>query len=104
MRRKSGTSRGRIVVLAVPPVDEFDLVCPIQVFGAANRLAGKTVYNVEVATAGKDLKVRGEGGLLSFLAGTHYKSLDNSFDSSKYGSRITCARNCRLRFLQIVLL
>src|SRR5215813_11607496 len=78
---KSGTSNGRVVVLAVPPVDEFDLVYPIQVFGAANCLAGKSVYSVEVATAGKDLKVQGEGGLISFLAGTHYKSLNNSFDS-----------------------
>jgi transcriptional regulator GlxA family with amidase domain len=79
--RKGGASSGRLVVLAVPPVDEFDLVCPIQVFGAANRLSGKTVYSVEVATVGKDLKVQGEGGLLSFLAGTHYKELGNNFDS-----------------------
>src|SRR5215469_9030174 len=78
---KRGASNGRVVVLAVPPVDEFDLVCPIQVFGAANRLAARSVYRVEVATAGKDLKVQGEGGLLSFLAGTHYKDLDHSFDS-----------------------
>src|SRR5215470_295898 len=81
LRWKGGTSPGRVAVLAVPPVDEFDLICPIQVFGAANRLAGKSVYRVEVATAGKDLKVQGEGGLLSFLAGTHYKDLDHSFDS-----------------------
>src|SRR5262245_60525639 len=81
LRRKGATSNGRVVVLAVPPVDEFDLVCPIQVFGAANRLAGKSVYSVEVATAGKDLKVQGEGGLISFLAGTHYNSLNDCFDS-----------------------
>ena len=81
LRWKGGKSNGRMVVLAVPPVDEFDLVCPIQVFGAANRLAGKSVYGVEVATAGKDLKVQGEGGLLSFLAGTRYKDLDDGFDS-----------------------
>jgi len=81
LRLKSGTSNGRVVVLAVPPVDEFDLVCPIHVFGAANRLAGKTGYSVEIATAGKNLKIQGEGGLLSFLAGTHYKRLENGFDS-----------------------
>lgn len=68
-------------MLAVPPVDEFDLVCPIQVFSAANRLAGKPVYSVEVATNGKDLKVQGEGGLLSFLAETNYKALKENFDS-----------------------
>ena len=71
----------RVVVLVVPPVDEFDLVCPIQVFGAANRLAGKPVYGVEVVTNGKDLKVQGEGGVLSFLAETNYKLLKGSFDS-----------------------
>jgi len=71
----------RIVVLAVPPVDEFDLVCPIQVFGAANRLAGKPVYSVEVVTNGKDVKVQGEGGVLSFVAETTYKALNENFDS-----------------------
>lgn len=81
VRRKGAASNGRVVVLAVPPVDEFDLVCPIQVFGAANRLASKRVYSVEIATNGKDLKVQGEGGLLSFLAGTHYAALNQSFDS-----------------------
>jgi transcriptional regulator GlxA family with amidase domain len=89
LRRKPAVSNRRVVVLVVPPVDEFDLVCPIQVFGAANRLAGKSVYSVEIATNGKDLKVQGEGGLLSFLAATHYKGLDKgqnkrlhkSFDS-----------------------
>lgn len=70
-----------MVVLAVPPVDEFDLVCPIQVFSAANRLADKAVYSVEVATSGRDLKVQGEGGLLSFLAETNYKNLKENFDS-----------------------
>lgn len=81
LQRKGRTPNRRVVILAVPPVDEFDLVCPIQVFSAANRLAGRTVYSVEVASAGKDLKVQGEGGLLSFLAGTHYKNLNQNFDS-----------------------
>lgn len=70
-----------MVVLAVPPVDEFDLVCPIQVFGAANRLAGKPVYSVEVVTNGKDVNVQGEGGVLSFVAETSYKALNENFDS-----------------------
>lgn len=70
-----------MVVLAVPPVDEFDLVCPVQVFGAANRLAGKPVYRVEVVTNGKDVRVQGEGGVLSFVAETSYKALNANFDS-----------------------
>jgi transcriptional regulator GlxA family with amidase domain len=80
-RRKREPSGRRVVVLAVPPVDEFDLVCPIQVFGAANRLAGKPIYSIEVVTNGKDVKVQGEGGVLSFLAETSYKALDQNFDS-----------------------
>lgn len=80
-RRKRAASSRRLVVLAVPPVDEFDLVCPIQVFGAANRLAGKPVYSVEVVTNGKDVKVEGEGGVLSFVAETSYKALGTNFDS-----------------------
>ena len=81
LRGKGAGSNRRVVVLVVPPVDEFDLVCPIQVFGAANRLAGKPIYGVEIATNGNDLRVQGEGGLLWFLAGTNYKALDKSFDS-----------------------
>jgi len=79
-QRRPASSR-RVVVLAVPPVDEFDLVCPIQVFGAANRLAGKPIYKVEIVTNGKDVKVQGEGGVLSFLAETTYKALNEHFDS-----------------------
>jgi transcriptional regulator GlxA family with amidase domain len=81
LRRKGMASSRRVVVLVVPPIEEFDLVCPIQVFGAANRLAGKSVYSVEIATNGKDLKVQGEGGLLSFLAETNYKGVNEYFDS-----------------------
>jgi transcriptional regulator GlxA family with amidase domain len=80
-QRKRAASSRRVVVLTVPPVDEFDLVCPIQVFGAANRLAGKAVYRIEVVTNGKDAKVRGEGGVLSFVAETNYKALNANFDS-----------------------
>jgi transcriptional regulator GlxA family with amidase domain len=81
LRRKGPVPNRRVVVLTVPPVDEFDLVCPIQVFSAANRLAGKAVYDVEVATSGKNLQVPGEAGLLSFLAKANYKDLNRNFDS-----------------------
>jgi transcriptional regulator GlxA family with amidase domain len=81
VRRKGATLNRRVVVLVVPPVDELDLVGPIQVFSAANRLAGKPLYSVEIATNTKDLKVQGEAGLLSFLAETNYKGLNKNFDS-----------------------
>jgi transcriptional regulator GlxA family with amidase domain len=79
--RWKSRSKRRVVVLAVPPVEELDLVGPIQVFGAANRLAGRPVYSVEIATNGAHLKVEGEGGLLAFLAHNHYTALKENFDS-----------------------
>lgn len=71
----------RVVVLVVPPVEELDLVGPIQVLSSANRLAGAAIYSVEVVTNRKDLKVEGEGGLLSFLAQGHYRTLKGDFHS-----------------------
>lgn len=79
--RKRAWSTRHVVVLVVPPIDELDLVGPIQVFSTANRLAGKPIYRIEIATSGKDLKVQGEGGWLSFVAGTHYRDLKSKFDS-----------------------
>jgi transcriptional regulator GlxA family with amidase domain len=43
-------------------------VGPIQVLSAANRLVRKVAYEVEIVTNAKDLRVQGEGGLLSFSA------------------------------------
>ena len=71
----------RLVVVVVPPVEELDLVGPMQVFGAANRLTGKLVYAVEVVTNAQDLKVAGEAGLLSFVAQRRFPELKGSFDS-----------------------
>lgn len=34
----------------VPPVEELDLVGPVQVFSAVSRLMGQTVYSIEVLT------------------------------------------------------
>jgi transcriptional regulator GlxA family with amidase domain len=73
--------RRRIIVLVVPPVDELDLVGPIQVFSAANRLVRKAVYEVEIVTNAKGLKVQGEGGLLSFAAQAHFQDVKGTMDS-----------------------
>jgi transcriptional regulator GlxA family with amidase domain len=62
-------------------VDELDLVGPIQVFGAANRLVGKTIYEAEVVTNARDLRVQGEGGLLSFAAQGHLQDVKGKVDS-----------------------
>ncbi len=71
----------RIVVILVPPVDELDLVGPLQVFNSVNRLAGRAIYAIEVVTTGDDLTVEGEGGVLTFVARTRLRELTGPCDS-----------------------
>lgn len=74
--------RKRIVLLVVPPVDELDLVGPVEVFGTANRLVGGpgTPYGVEIVTTARDRKIEGECGL-SLLAHRHYQDGGGRADS-----------------------
>lgn len=58
----------RVVVAVVPPVDELDLVGPLQVFGSVNRLARRPIYSVEVLTTDNQREVQGENGVVNFLA------------------------------------
>lgn len=78
----SAIMRRPIVVLAVPPVDELDLVGPVEVFGTANRLLGgaRKRYAVEIVTTARDRKVDGECGL-SLLAHRHYHDVSGRPDS-----------------------
>jgi transcriptional regulator GlxA family with amidase domain len=78
--RRSSTSR-RIVVVVVPPVDELDLVGPLQVFNSVNRLAGRTIYTMEVVTNTDRLTVEGEGGVLTFIARHHFSKVEGTCDS-----------------------
>src|SRR5262245_30788149 len=71
----------RIVVVTVPPVDELDLVGPLQVFNSVNRLAGRTIYTIEVVTTGDRLTVEGEGGVLTFIARQHFRKVEGACDS-----------------------
>src|SRR5262249_7587583 len=71
----------RIIVVVVPPVEELDLVGPVQVFSAANRLSGKKIYSIEIVTGAKDLTVEGEGGILSFLAQGRLQAVKGKIDS-----------------------
>ena len=81
-RAKASTrKRRRIVIVVVPPVEELDLVGPLQVFGAANRLSGSKLYSLEIATNRKELEVQGEGGMLSFLAQCRLKDVKGTVDS-----------------------
>jgi transcriptional regulator GlxA family with amidase domain len=80
-RGSARLKRRRIVVVVVPPIDELDLVGPIQAFSAANRLFGRTVYEVEIVTNARELKVQGEGGLLSFAAQGRFQDVKGKVDS-----------------------
>ena len=80
--RSQRSARHRIVVVAVPPVEELDLVGPLQVFASANRLAGKSLYAIEVVTCGKSLEIPGEGGMLSFLAQGQLSTVRGGIDSA----------------------
>src|SRR5215471_8826289 len=71
----------RIIVVVVPPIDEFDLVGPLQVFNSVNRLAGKSMYTIEVVTNAEHLTVEGEGGVLKFLARHHFNKVEGVCDS-----------------------
>lgn len=75
-------SKRRIIVVVVPPVEELDLVGPMQVLSAANRLSGKKVYSIEIVTNAKDLTVEGEGGVLSFLAQGRLQDVKGKIDSA----------------------
>src|SRR4051794_10867623 len=78
--RRHSASR-RIVVVIVPPVDELDLVGPLQVFNSVNRLAGRPIYAIEVVTNAKRLNVEGEGGVLTFVARHHFAKVEGVSDS-----------------------
>ena len=71
----------RIIVVVVPPIDELDLVGPLQVFNSVNRLARKTMYTIEVVTNADHLTVEGEGGVVKFLARHHFNKVEGLCDS-----------------------
>jgi transcriptional regulator GlxA family with amidase domain len=78
LRQSSGR---RIIVVVVPPVDELDLVGPLQVFNSVNRLAGRPIYSIEVVTNADRLTVEGEGGVLNFVARHHFKKVKDACNS-----------------------
>src|SRR2546425_11726599 len=78
--RRHSSSR-RIIVVIVPPVDELDLVGPLQVFNSVNRLAGRPIYTIEVVTNADRLMVEGEGGVLTFIARHHFNRVEGVCDS-----------------------
>jgi transcriptional regulator GlxA family with amidase domain len=93
-RSKTRGSSRRIIVVVVPPVDELDLVGPLQVFNSVNRLAGRDIYAIEVVTNTDQLTVEGESGVLTFVAKHHFKKVTGACDSvlvvCGLGSRSVC--------------
>ena len=81
MASESRNMTRRIIVLVVPPVDELDLVGPLQVFNSVNRLAGRTIYTIEIVTNANRLAVEGEGGALTFLARQRFNKVEGVCDS-----------------------
>jgi transcriptional regulator GlxA family with amidase domain len=81
MASTSTRSSRRIVAVVVPPVDELDLVGPLQVFNSVNRLAGRTIYSIEVVTNADHLTVEGESGVLTFIARQHFSKVAGGCDS-----------------------
>jgi hypothetical protein len=75
------SSSRRIVVVVVPPVDELDLVGPLQVFNSVNRLCGGNINAIEVVTNTDNLTVQGEGGVLTFVAKHHFNKVEGACDS-----------------------
>jgi transcriptional regulator GlxA family with amidase domain len=72
----------RMVVLVVPPIEELDLVGPVQVLSTATRLMrrGGTPYRIEVVSTTRDRVIAGESGL-SIVAQGHYRDLEGEIDS-----------------------
>jgi transcriptional regulator GlxA family with amidase domain len=72
----------RIVVLVVPPIEELDLVGPVQVFSTATRLMKRegTPYEICVVSTTRDRVIAGESGL-SLMAQQYYRNLTGEIDS-----------------------
>jgi len=72
----------RVVVLVVPPIEELDLIGPVQVLSTATRLMGGrgTPYQIQVVSTTRDRVIAGESGL-SLIAQANYQSLEGDIDS-----------------------
>ena len=79
--RRAAHKRRRMIVVVVPPVDELDLVGPLQVFSSVNRLAAQPVYSVEIVANSRQRRIPCEAGLLTFLAQGNLQSVKGKFDS-----------------------
>src|SRR5215472_17199078 len=72
----------RIVMLAVPPVEELDIVGPWEVFATANNALGQSgpAYSLALVTTGRKLSFVGDSGL-TLLATRYYKTTKRDIDT-----------------------
>src|SRR5260370_4966491 len=71
-----------VVILAVPPVEELDLVGPLEVFATANFILGERgpAYDIRVVSSQPKPIIAGECGV-SLLAHGYYRSLREPVDT-----------------------
>lgn len=71
-----------VVLFAVPPVMELDIVGPLSVFSAVNRMPGRadSGYDIELVTTGAERSVAGVSGL-SLVAHRHYHEVREEVDT-----------------------
>jgi transcriptional regulator GlxA family with amidase domain len=82
MRGKVNYQTRRVVVLAVSPSEELDIVGPVTVFAKANEVLGRSspAYETELVTSDLRGIVRGACGL-DLLARGHYRELTSAPDT-----------------------
>src|SRR5580765_2751588 len=95
IRKPNAPTTRRVVVLVVPPIEELDLVGPVQVLSTATRLASGKVppYEISVVTTRRDRTIAGESGL-SLNAHAHYLDVHGDIDSLLLVSGVS-TRNVR---------
>jgi transcriptional regulator GlxA family with amidase domain len=70
----------RVLVLAVPPIEELDVVGPWDVFATANSAVAAPAYDLQLITAGKRRTIVGDTRL-RLLADRHYKGVKGPIDT-----------------------
>jgi transcriptional regulator GlxA family with amidase domain len=84
--RNTSTDRPvlRVVILASPPVEELDIVGPMEVFATVNRLRQSRqlapIYQIELLSTERQRKIAGDCGL-TLLAHGHYREMRGHVDT-----------------------
>ena len=81
--RTQSLARGRaVVILAVPPVEELDLIGPLAVFAGVNRVLSENglAYNVSVVSSEPRRVISGESGI-SLVTHGHYRKITKPIDT-----------------------